>query len=384
MRADRKLFLLRRIAEPARISATKSANATYLGPGGGGAEVALEKADRIKCAWQDGNATEVRDYEGLPTTVWLNDADRAVCQFRHRHPLRAGRHAHRAAGVRTTPCRHRAARQGRTGNARLKRGIEVLGPDRPLSSVGAAELTAAILALAARPLTKTRPNQKKPARPISVKSAEDYLASLRAFLDEMAKTEAAPGVSDEPLWRRPLRFDDIFRANQPKYTEAEKDRMLAYQASLGVAERPREHRVPLVPHDRQRRLRVPLSSPPFFLGARSSRSPSLTASFQRSPWTAFISRSTNGRRPALSASSAFPTLLAGGERGGRGVRQRERGRDSTGCAGGTGAGESRRRGRRRCRGPCSCRLMPRIDNREDRDLPNPKLLFVTFGSSSSP
>jgi hypothetical protein len=97
-----------------------------------------------------------------------------------------------------------------------------LGSDTLLSAVGSKEIIDAVLKISARPPSKNDGN------PISVVTAKNYISTLKDFLDEMTKTEASPG-SEIPLWRKPLKFDEIFRQNAPAPTAVERTKLLIHE-----------------------------------------------------------------------------------------------------------------------------------------------------------
>jgi hypothetical protein len=205
---------------------------------------ALAMVEKIKAAWAQGNNVNEIDHDGRKVRVWSEHADPlAQCHGVAAMPTGAAPAPALVPNVNGMTIADAATmylanierrfKAGQVSHAywvsesfNLSRGLDLLGRDRPLASVGSSDLTAAVLALAARPQAKAGKGRKTPTERISVKSAKSYLASLRAFLDEMSKTETHPG-SDVSVWRKPLRFDDIFRDNQPQLTSDEKHQLLS-------------------------------------------------------------------------------------------------------------------------------------------------------------
>ncbi len=218
-----------------------SARRFYLGDVAAGPEAALTKAAQILSAWRDGVGVIEIDHKGERVRVWGSDPTAL--------PLKPLAAASIDAAL-TAPASPTALTVGEAATAyldgikrrmdakqvthafyssemfRLQRGIDLLGRNKPLAAIGTREVEAAVLALAARPMGKPNKGQKSPAKPLSVKSVKSYLSSLKWFLDELSKTETAPGTNT-PLWNKPLRFDDFFRNNQPQLTAAERDTLLA-------------------------------------------------------------------------------------------------------------------------------------------------------------
>lgn len=200
----------------------------YVGAVDDGPEAARQNANKIKAAWEALAATGA--------TVWPKDANPltdappslpapltptvastlTVAQARQRY----------LDGIKARVDAGTVSHQYWTGEYfGTQRGVDLLGPDTPLASIGAMELERAVLGIASRPMTKPRKGQKQESKRLSVKSAKVYLSSLRAFLNAMSKTEISPG-SEIPLWRKPLKFDDIFRLNKPEHSAKEKQAMI--------------------------------------------------------------------------------------------------------------------------------------------------------------
>lgn len=216
----------------------------YVGAVELGADSAAAKVETIRAAWREGRGTRQIDIGGATATVWA-DADPlaergrfdsgptgAADMVEHGPTINGDSMTVGAAAKMYLDGIEARFRAGQVSHAHwssetfnLARGVALLGADKPLAMIGAAELTTAVLALAGRPLAKLRKGQTTEVKPISVKSARTYLASLKSFLDELSKSERAAG-SDEPLWRKPLRFEDIFRDNQPQLTADEKNALI--------------------------------------------------------------------------------------------------------------------------------------------------------------
>lgn len=211
----------------------------YLGSAVDDSAAAQAAAERIKAAWRNCDGVKEIDHGGVRVRVWAETANPLAELPKPNANATAVPSVINVGGMTVSEAAkmYLAAIEQRFNAGQvshgffvstswnLQRGLALLGHDKPLASIGATELTAAVLALAARPLTKAKPNQGKAAKPLSIKSASNYIAVLKAFLDTMGKTESAPG-SEMPLWRKPLRFEDIFRDNAPKMTADEKQRLI--------------------------------------------------------------------------------------------------------------------------------------------------------------
>jgi integrase len=208
----------------------------YLGPVQDGEDAALEKFIAVRRAWNEKRGVVQIDHGGKMIAVWAESpsaaAERASVDLgaSAAGPADAARLSPqtsvRDAAQRFIDSIERRWKLGNVSHAHwagsdycLKRALEFMA-DKPLAQIGAADLSACVGAIGARPTTKPRKEQTDVPGRISVKTAKVWLATLRDFLDEMSKTETAPG-SETPVWVKPLRFDDIFRQNAPKLTQSE-------------------------------------------------------------------------------------------------------------------------------------------------------------------
>ena len=184
----------------------QTARRWYLGPIQDGSEAASGKVEIIKAAWKAIKAAggsvwpegcnplatgfDIASVAGKPPTDVPTLSGSSLTLAKAKELYLKGIEQRKEAGQVS-----HAYWSSETFN--LCRGVDLLGTDKPLSAIGATELTAAVLSLAARPLAKPTKGQKTEPKPISVKSAKSYLNSLKYFLDEMSKTETAPG-SNQP------------------------------------------------------------------------------------------------------------------------------------------------------------------------------------------
>lgn len=113
----------------------------------------------------------------------------------------------------------------RTSVQRMEWVVRALGGKRRFSDVGERELRDATLFMAKRPLTRRRPHQTEPCRPMalaSVKAIINLLRSLCVFAEE----------TTEGGWRRPARFNRIVRLNLERMkTAADNERASPMRAT---------------------------------------------------------------------------------------------------------------------------------------------------------
>jgi integrase len=213
-----------------------SARRWYLGAVEDGEAEALGRYATIKQAWDQQRGVEQLDVNGKSVAVWQADFD----------PLNGSQSAPKLAApaVETSlmpnalTVSQAAERYVAEIRKRFERGqvshaywanasyvsayaLSAIGGDKPLSSIGAAEVQDAVCHFASRPASKNKSN----GEPVSVRTAGNYISVLRDFLDWASKTEAAPG-SEIAIWRKPLRFDEIFRNNKPDHTQTELTQLL--------------------------------------------------------------------------------------------------------------------------------------------------------------